>query len=116
MPIHTRKYEVVPLGPNVVIRDVPGYDGQVVTFLNKRPKTVIETGWVSTDSATLALLHNGEGNPSTTQSINTLGKGTYTCWLFSVRLTGRSRGDGTKAISIEYERVWRPLVVHPDLS
>lgn len=113
MSLYAKKFEVVSQGARIRFVDVPGFNGQVAKHLNKRGKIIIETGWCDTDEGTLTDLHNAEGEPAVTRSINTLGKGTYICFLETARLTGRTRGDNTKAVHVEYERRWRQLVVGP---
>ena len=111
MAIRTRHYEVQPQGSNIILRNVPGFDGEIAKMLNRRGAIIREIGWVSTETDTIAALFSGEGNPSTLVTIDTLGKGTYTnCFLETCRLTGRTRGDGTKAVHVEYERVYRQIV------
>jgi hypothetical protein len=109
MAIRTHHYEVTKPQSKTVTWEIPGFDGVVEKLLVRRTETIREYGWTDTDASTLATLCANRGDPTVTVSINTLGRGTYTCYLVDVQLIDRSIGDGSKASEVRYVRTWKPL-------
>jgi len=115
--VKTWNYEVETPEPRILRWELAGFDGYIENPLNVRPVVITETGWTSTAIAMLQALFKDRGKSNLTTTLNTKGKGIYTnVYLWDARLTGRSRGDGTKAMEVEYRRIWQQIICGADIE
>lgn len=116
MAILTRHFRVRRPESRIKTYEIPGFVGDVKKYLNKRLIIIEQHGWAGwVDDAerdsTIAALELGRGDPSMTETVDTLRQGSYdNCYKVDVDCDPvGAKQTPTNLMAVEYKITWQQI-------